>query len=78
MNTLLKTAAGLLVGAGLGLGMYYFIGCRSGSCAITSNIWVSTIFGALLGLVAVTPSPCASRSCAIPAEKPTDKSTQPK
>lgn len=34
----------------LGGFLYYaFIGCNSGSCPITSNPWVSTIWGALMG-----------------------------
>jgi hypothetical protein len=41
----------IVLGAMLGYGYYYFIGCRSGVCPITSNPWVSTGYGALLGLV---------------------------
>jgi len=41
--------AGLLVGAGGGYLYYYFIGCNSGSCAITSNPYMSILWGALLG-----------------------------
>jgi len=40
----------------MGFAYYYFIGCNSGSCAITSNPYISTVYGAFLGLVFVIPS----------------------
>ncbi|MGA9119143.1 MAG: DUF6132 family protein, partial [Bacteroidota bacterium] len=30
---------------------YYFIGCASGTCPITSNPYVSTLYGAGMGLL---------------------------
>ncbi len=45
-----------LVGAGLGFAYYYFIGCSSGTCPITSNWKISTLYGALMGLVAFFPT----------------------
>ncbi len=39
----------VLIGGAGGFLFYKFIGCRSGSCPITSNPWLSTIYGALLG-----------------------------
>ena len=39
----------VLIGGALGLGYQHFIGCRSGSCAITSNPVISTLYGALMG-----------------------------
>ncbi|MCF8236039.1 MAG: hypothetical protein K9G67_13775 [Bacteroidales bacterium] len=41
--------AGLAIGATGGYLYYYFIGCNSGSCAITSNPYMSILWGALLG-----------------------------
>lgn len=43
-------------GAALGFGYYYFIGCRTGTCAITSNPYISTLYGALIGAVLAIPS----------------------
>jgi len=41
----------VLAGAGLGFAYYYFIGCRTGSCPITGSPYISTLYGALIGLV---------------------------
>lgn len=53
MTDLLKkhklTLIGSLVGAAGGYAYYYFIGCASGSCAITSSPVNSTIYGILMG-----------------------------
>lgn len=42
----------IILGAIVGYGYYYYIGCRSGVCPITSNPWISTGYGALIGFVA--------------------------
>lgn len=42
---------GILVGAVAGYLYYHFIGCASGSCAITSKPLNSTLYGALMGAV---------------------------
>lgn len=39
-------------GASLGFAYYYFIGCQSGSCPITSNPVISTLYGLMVGVVA--------------------------
>ena len=38
-------------GALLGFSYYYFIGCTSGSCPITSNPYISTVYGAFVGWI---------------------------
>lgn len=40
---------GILVGGMLGYSYYYFIGCNSGSCAITSKPFNSSMYGMLMG-----------------------------
>ena len=41
--------AGLLIGAIAGYAYYYFIGCNSGTCPITSRPVNSTVYGAVMG-----------------------------
>lgn len=52
MTFLLKhklTLVGLAMGALGGYAYYYFVGCASGTCAITSNPLNSTLYGAMMG-----------------------------
>ena len=48
-----KILIGITIGGILGYLLYKFIGCSTGSCPITSNPWISTIYGAILGLLIV-------------------------
>ena len=57
-----KLISGIGVGALLGFAYYYFIGCNSGSCAITSSPYNSTAYGALIGLVFMWPEKEKSNS----------------
>ena len=41
----------VIIGAAGGYLYYSFVGCVSGTCPITSNPWLSTGYGALVGLV---------------------------
>lgn len=43
------TIAGIVVGAVAGYFYWKFVGCNSGSCAITSNPTNSTIYGSIMG-----------------------------
>jgi hypothetical protein len=43
------TIIGLILGALGGYSYYHFIGCVSGTCAITSKPLNSTLYGALMG-----------------------------
>lgn len=45
----LRLLIGLIAGGALGFAYYYFIGCNSGSCAITSNPYRMTAYGMLFG-----------------------------
>ena len=45
---------GALVGAIAGYLYYYFIGCSTGSCAITSNPFNSSIYGLVMGYLLVS------------------------
>ncbi|MCF8371501.1 MAG: DUF6132 family protein [Bacteroidales bacterium] len=45
----LRLLIGVVVGAVAGYAYYYFVGCASGTCAITSNPVNSTLYGVLFG-----------------------------
>ncbi len=47
----LKLGVFLALGALGGFAYYYFIGCANGTCSITSNPYISTGYGALIGAV---------------------------
>jgi len=47
---------GMSTGAVLGYAYYYFIGCQTGSCPLTSNPIISTVYGAVAGLIISMPS----------------------
>ena len=40
---------GIVVGGGLGLAYYKLVGCSSGACPLTSNPFLSTLYGSVLG-----------------------------
>ncbi|HVO29652.1 MAG TPA: DUF6132 family protein [bacterium] len=46
-----RIAIGAAVGGLAGLSYQHFIGCRTGTCPITSNAWISTLYGALMGVI---------------------------
>ncbi len=52
-QSLKRILLGVLLGAVAGYAYYYFIGCNSGTCAITSNPINSVLYGSFAGLVLV-------------------------
>ena len=52
-----KIILGLLLGGGIGLAIGYFGRCSTGTCPLTTNPYITTVLGALIGatLVAGTP-----------------------
>jgi hypothetical protein len=55
-NPIIKRIAASLAGAVVGFAYYYYIGCASGTCPITGNPYISTVYGAVLGYLLV-PKP---------------------
>ena len=54
----LRPFLGVVIGGIAGYLYYHFVGCASGSCAITGNPFMSTIAGGFLGFF-VLNSPCS-------------------
>ena len=47
-------ALGIIAGAIAGWSYWYFVGCASGSCPITSSPVISTVYGAIFGALALS------------------------
>jgi hypothetical protein len=48
---MIKLVAFIVVGGAMGFAYYKFVGCATGTCPITSNPFISTLYGALMGAV---------------------------
>jgi hypothetical protein len=46
---MLMMMIGAVVGGGLGFAYYKFVGCSTGACPLTSNPFISTIYGMVVG-----------------------------
>jgi hypothetical protein len=51
-KTIYFRGAAILIGAIGGYTYYHYIGCASGTCPMTSNPWISTTYGAVVGALA--------------------------
>jgi hypothetical protein len=38
---------GVVIGGALGFANYKFIGCKTGTCPLSANPWISTFYGML-------------------------------
>ena len=48
-KAILLTGIGIAIGALAGYAYYFYVGCASGTCAITSKPLNSTLYGAVMG-----------------------------
>ena len=55
-SNLRKMGIGIVLGGVVGFAYYYFIGCKSGTCSITSSPVISTLYGVLLGVLWTFPT----------------------
>jgi hypothetical protein len=46
---ILRIVIGVVVGGGLGFAYYKFVGCSTGTCPLTSNPFISTLYGMVVG-----------------------------
>jgi hypothetical protein len=46
---ILRITIGVVVGGGLGFAYYKFVGCSTGTCPLTSNPFLSAIYGSVVG-----------------------------
>jgi len=46
---ILHIVIGVVVGAGLGFAYYKFVGCSTGACPLTSNPFISSLYGGIVG-----------------------------
>ncbi len=62
-----RTALGVALGAAGGAAYAHFIGCRTGTCPLTSNAWTAALFFGLAGGLVGWP---AKRQRPTPPEGP--------
>ena len=48
-KAIIITGIGIAIGALAGYAYYFYVGCASGTCAITSKPLNSTLYGAVMG-----------------------------
>ena len=49
---LIRLILGVVLGGVAGFWYYRFVGCSTGTCPITSNPWISTLYGMAMGAFA--------------------------
>ncbi len=57
-----KSFTAIAIGGISGFLYYHFVGCTSGTCAITSNPYLSIMMGGLMGYFVIN-SPCPRGKC---------------
>jgi hypothetical protein len=53
-HVVLRRSLAMLAGGSIGFAYYTFIGCAGGTCPITGNPYISTLYGAGVGFLLTT------------------------
>jgi hypothetical protein len=51
---ILRIVIGIVAGAVLGFAWHKLVGCSTGACPLTANPYISTLYGAFLGVLIAT------------------------
>lgn len=49
-----RIVIGALIGGAIGFGYYRLVGCSTGACPLTSNPWITMIYGSVMGALVAT------------------------
>ncbi len=66
----LRLPLAVVAGAAAGAAYSHFIGCRTGTCPITSNVWIASLYGAFVGGLAGWPPRAEAATPAGPPRGP--------
>jgi hypothetical protein len=53
-RNIMRFLIGALIGGFAGFAYYKLVGCSTGACPLTSNPWVSTLYGMAMGSMAAS------------------------
>ena len=68
-----RTVLGAVVGAAAGAAYAHFIGCRTGTCLITSSVWTAAAFFGFTGAVIAHPGAAQDPHPADPGAREPDR-----
>jgi hypothetical protein len=66
----LRTAIAAAIGAGAAAAYAHFVGCRTGTCLVTSTVWGASLFGGAVGAVLGWPTRVADARAGAAEERP--------
>jgi len=55
LKSVLRVLTGVAIGGVLGFAYYWFVGCKTGTCRITGDPMLSSLYGSFMGLIWVFP-----------------------
>jgi uncharacterized membrane protein YsdA (DUF1294 family) len=64
-----RAAVAAILGGAAGAAYAHFVGCRTGTCPLTSNVWVASMYGGAVGAILGWPSRRRDDQERAPAER---------